>query len=215
MQGAATGRCPVAHAGTVRRTERVRCEPSPVVPQTRDRSSGPHHRFNGCRSRVAAWWARSEDRSPHGFRWGRPASSGVTRPFGTRVSTLALLAVALAMLPAAAASASPPGITDVSPAVVRAPSQPGTFNIGTFVINGQFFSGGSVTTDGPIVLTGSTTVTPSGTSVTQTFQIGCCSAQPGTFFHLFVTTPSGVASVPVFIAATPAAPIGIVRDFVQ
>jgi hypothetical protein len=89
---------------------------------------------------------------------------------------------------------TPPTITSVSPSPLQAPTQGGQTLTGTFVIRGQNFQGGFVTTDGPLLLTGSAQVSADGTSIEQNYQIGCCAPYQGEIFHLTVNTSSGTAT---------------------
>jgi List-Bact-rpt repeat protein len=78
----------------------------------------------------------------------------------------------------------------VSPSPLVAPNASAvnsTFT-GHFFISGQNFpSNAFVTTDGPLVLTGTPTITP--TLIVQEYEIGCCAPQQGQTFHLWVNTP--------------------------
>jgi len=101
-------------------------------------------------------------------------------------------------------AAALPSIALVSPTPVVGPTNPGVFFTGTFVISGEEFLGGVVTTDGPLNLTGSPTVNSTGTTISQGYSIGCCAPQQGQTFHLIVTTPNGSASITdtITLAAT-------------
>ncbi len=89
----------------------------------------------------------------------------------------------------------PPVITGVTPSPLVGPTSNGVYDTGTFTIVGANFFGGGVLTDGPLLLTGPSTVNSTGTIITRGYQIGCCAPQQGQIFHLFVTTPDGSASI--------------------
>lgn len=89
----------------------------------------------------------------------------------------------------------PPVTISVSPTPLVGPTSPGVFFTGTFVISGLDFQGGFVTTDGPLLLTGVSTVNSTGTTISQGYSIGCCAPQQGQIFHLFVKTAGGSASI--------------------
>lgn len=88
-----------------------------------------------------------------------------------------------------------PVINSVSPNPLYAPSQGGQFFTGTFIIQGQNFQNGSVTTDGPLLLTGSAQVDATGGMIKQNYSIGCCAPRQDQVFHLTVNTPSGSAGI--------------------
>lgn len=93
---------------------------------------------------------------------------------------------------------SPAGIvTGVCPNPLAGPTTGGVYYTGSFLISGENFQAGDVvTTDGPLLLTGSSTVNSTGTTISQGYQIGCCAPQQGQTFHLFVNTvPSGSYSI--------------------
>src|SRR5258708_7159795 len=99
-----------------------------------------------------------------------------------------------------------PSISLVSPTPLVGPTSPGVFFTGTFVVSGQNLQGGSLTTDGPLNLTGSSTINSTGAVITQGYSIGCCAPQRGQTFHLFVTTPNGSASISDTITLSATAP---------
>ncbi|HET8925758.1 MAG TPA: kelch repeat-containing protein [Candidatus Acidoferrum sp.] len=140
--------------------------------------------------------------SPNGVLQGTPTAVG-TFTFTVNVvdsSTPAKTTSATFIL---SVNAPAPVITGVTPTPLPAPTTAGVSFTGTFVISGQNFQGAVVTTDGPLLLTGSATVNANGTSISQGYLIGCCAPQQGQVFHLFVNTPGGSASVTDTIALTP------------
>jgi hypothetical protein len=107
-------------------------------------------------------------------------------------------------LPALHAQA--PAITSVCPSPLVGPTTQGTAYTGTVLISGQNLQGADITTDGPLFLTGSSTVNSAGTRISRGFSIGS-GAQNGQQFHFFVGSEStGSASILDTISLSPTPP---------
>src|ERR1700732_4631601 len=75
-------------------------------------------------------------------------------------------------LPALHAQASAPVISSVCPSPLVGPTVQGNFYTGTVLISGQNLQGAEITTDGPLLLLGSSTVNSAGTRISRGFSIG-------------------------------------------
>jgi len=128
-----------------------------------------------------------------------------------RIAPFLTLAIAVAVfgaLPLQAGPPLPPVVLNASPTELTAPTTTGDAYTGTFTIAGKFFDGGEIYTDGPILLTGSSTVKKlyGAQTIGRDFEIGCCVPRDewiGRTFHLFVVTPYGQKTVDVNIVAQP------------
>lgn len=85
-------------------------------------------------------------------------------------------------------------ITGIEPRTVLAPTIPGQVFTGTFTITGTNLQGGNITTDGPVLLVGSSRVNADGTAIQRDYQIGCCGPQkdlPDSIHNLTVHNAEG------------------------
>ena len=103
----------------------------------------------------------------------------------------------------------PPTLNSVSPNPLYAPATMiGAPFFGTVTILGSDLQGGDITTNGPLTMTGTSTVNGGGTSISRNYQIGCCTPTQGQVFSFTVTTPMGSASIQDTIALAPVISMG-------
>jgi hypothetical protein len=103
-----------------------------------------------------------------------------------------------------------PIIAEVCPRPLAGPLAGGKF-YGTLVITGKNLEGGTITTSGPLSLIGDPTANSSGTSISTSYEIGCCAPQDKQPFKFFVRTASGSTSVEdkIALSVDPGAPCPI------
>lgn len=99
-----------------------------------------------------------------------------------------------------------PTLTAVCPSPLVGPTTAETFFKGTVVLTGTNLQGGLITTDGPLVVGGTSTVNSDGTMIYTSYSIGCCAPTQGQNFNFIVTTPLGMAQIQDTISLSSNAP---------